>query len=222
MADYATPLPIVSPYLAVGDDVYAKSLSPWSPDPWLDDHVMADPVAGQEVWNLQAGANGLKTTKAYLVFQNSAFRSCACNSATGVITSAGHDLVFGTRVYLRATIMPSGLTAGQAYWVEDITTDTFTLRANEDLSGGVVALGSDGTGVLFVATTYRSSSDQQIGTIPALESGMIGEGEYAAATVAAFKADPQLGTADGGLVANAAASKAKTDTIGTLKSLLRW
>lgn len=34
-------------------------------------------------------------------------------------------------------------------------------------------------------------------------------------TVAAIKADAALGTADGGLVANAAASKAKTDLIGT-------
>lgn len=41
-------------------------------------------------------------------------------------------------------------------------------------------------------------------------------------SIAAIKADPDLGTADGGLVANAAASKAKTDLIGTLKSLIRW
>lgn len=44
----------------------------------------------------------------------------------------------------------------------------------------------------------------------------------AADTVAAIKADPDLGTADGGLVANAAASKAKTDLIGTVRSLIRW
>lgn len=41
-------------------------------------------------------------------------------------------------------------------------------------------------------------------------------------TVAAIKADAALGTADGGLVANAAASKAKTDLIGTVRSLIRW
>jgi hypothetical protein len=40
--------------------------------------------------------------------------------------------------------------------------------------------------------------------------------------VAAIKADAALGTADGGLVANAAASKAKTDLIGTVRSLIRW
>ena len=40
--------------------------------------------------------------------------------------------------------------------------------------------------------------------------------------VAAIKADPDLGTAEGGMVANAAASKAKTDLIGTVRSLIRW
>jgi len=49
-----------------------------------------------------------------------------------------------------------------------------------------------------------------------------GSGATAAEIVAAIKADPELGTADGGLVANAAASKAKTDLIGTVKSLIRW
>ncbi len=40
--------------------------------------------------------------------------------------------------------------------------------------------------------------------------------------IAAIKADADLGTATGGLVANAEAIKAETDQIGTLKSLVRW
>jgi hypothetical protein len=40
--------------------------------------------------------------------------------------------------------------------------------------------------------------------------------------IASIKADADLGTADGGLVANVAASKAKTDLIGTVRSLIRW
>jgi hypothetical protein len=41
-------------------------------------------------------------------------------------------------------------------------------------------------------------------------------------SVAAFKADAQLGTATGGMVANAEAIKAKTDLVGTIRSLIRW
>lgn len=40
--------------------------------------------------------------------------------------------------------------------------------------------------------------------------------------LAAFKADADLGTATGGLVANAEAIKAKTDLVGTIRSLIRW
>ena len=40
--------------------------------------------------------------------------------------------------------------------------------------------------------------------------------------IAAFKADAVLGTASGGMVANAEAIKAKTDMIGTLRSETRW
>jgi len=40
--------------------------------------------------------------------------------------------------------------------------------------------------------------------------------------LAAFKADAELGTATGGLVANAEAIKAKTDLVGTIRSLIRW
>lgn len=40
--------------------------------------------------------------------------------------------------------------------------------------------------------------------------------------IEAIKADADLGTASGGMVANVAASKAKTDLIGTVRSLIRW
>ncbi len=40
--------------------------------------------------------------------------------------------------------------------------------------------------------------------------------------LAAFKADADLGTATGGLVSNAEAIKAKTDLVGTIRSLIRW
>lgn len=40
--------------------------------------------------------------------------------------------------------------------------------------------------------------------------------------IAAFKADADLGTATGGMVANAEAIKAKTDLVGTIRSLIRW
>lgn len=41
-------------------------------------------------------------------------------------------------------------------------------------------------------------------------------------TIAAIKADAELGTATGGMVANAEAIKAKTDLVGTIRSLIRW
>ena len=49
-----------------------------------------------------------------------------------------------------------------------------------------------------------------------------GGGATAEEIIAAFKADAQLGTASGGMVANAEAIKAKTDMIGTLRSETRW
>ena len=49
-----------------------------------------------------------------------------------------------------------------------------------------------------------------------------GDGATAEEIIAAFKADAQLGTSPGGMVANAVDIKAKTDNIGTLKSETRW
>lgn len=49
-----------------------------------------------------------------------------------------------------------------------------------------------------------------------------GGGATAEEIIAAFKADAVLGTASGGMVANAEAIKAKTDMIGTLGSETRW
>ncbi len=220
MADYTNPLIITSPSAERGDDVYAKSATPWQPDPWQQQMQHGEPLAGQAAWELPAGVGGLQTDETYLVFVNSAFRGCTVDDITDTITSVAHGLTVGTRVYFRSSVNPDGIVTGTPYWVDSVTDDTFKLKANEDLSGSFVDLGSEGTAVYFVATSYRSSDDEQIGTIPATDV-YIGEGE-AAALVEAIIASPILGTADGGLVANVAASKAKTDLIGTVRSLIRW
>lgn len=71
---------------------------------------------------------------------------------------------------------------------------------------------------------YEQADDSPLNTDPQI--AVISPDGAAAPTVAeilaAFKADAQLGTATGGLVANAEAIKAKTDLVGTIRSLIRW
>ncbi len=90
--------------------------------------------------------------------------------------------------------------------------------------------------VLFVERSapdlgiYDATVDETKGTSLRLFVGATQPASWEAAVVgvtwdlllAAIKADADLGTAAGGMVANAEAIKDKTDQIGTLKSLVRW
>ncbi len=70
---------------------------------------------------------------------------------------------------------------------------------------------SKGTSIVaFRGATQPSGWDQ---AVPTLAWDLI---------IAAIKADADLGTSPGGMVANAEAIKAKTDMIGTLRSETRW
>jgi hypothetical protein len=54
MTAYTNDVPVQSPLLDLGDDVYAKP-QPIDSD-WLVDNVLGEPVVGFKTWNLQAAA----------------------------------------------------------------------------------------------------------------------------------------------------------------------
>lgn len=221
MTAYLVPRSVVSPYLELGDDVYAKPLDVWKPDPlWDDDMVLAEPVVGQLIWQLEAGVNGLQREKGYAVFQNAAYRSCVGNDETDTFTCVAHGLVDATRVYFRGTKVPDEIVVGKPYYVFNKTDDTFQIKEAADLSGDVLSFATEGYAFSVVATSYRSSADQLIETFDAMEVAQLGEGESASEVVAAFKADAVLGTASGGMVANAQLAATQTDA-AAIKSGVR-
>ena len=202
MAAYEIPEPVTSPLLSRGDDVYAKSLSPWTESPWITDQVLGEPVVGTDVWLLDAGVSGLDTIESYLVFANQAFRTFTVDFTTDMFEAIEHGMPAATRVYFRGDDLPAGLVVGQPYYVYNETTDSFQLKPNFDLSGSTIDVSDAGTGVMeFVATSYRSSADTQIGIVPARDVIEAAEGEVTALLEAI---------------------KAKTDLIATLGSKTDW
>lgn len=190
MTAYQLPRSVLSPWLELGDDVYAKPLDPWRPDPeWLVDHVHADPVIGQLLWRLQAGANGLQREKAYAVFRNANFRSCAFNDVTDVITCVGHNIQNATLVYFRGGKLPDELVVGAPYYACNRTADTFQIKDNSMLTGNVIDFTTEGGGSSVVASSWRSSSDQLIETFDALDVAQLGEAESTQALLDLLQAD---------------------------------
>jgi hypothetical protein len=70
-------------------------------------------------------------------------------AATSTLTSAGHGLAAGQRVFFLGGTGFTGLTAGGVYFVRDVATDTFGLAATS--GGAAIAVGTSSAGVLAAA-----------------------------------------------------------------------
>lgn len=208
MTAYTNDVPVQSPLLDIGDDVYAKP-QPIDTD-WLTDNVLGEPVVGFKTWNLQAA--GLDYAVSYIVFKNAHKPQVTTYNGTDTLTVVGHGITADGRIYCSGANIPANIVAGKPYYLVADTADTFKLSLT---SGGaaIADLGSvTGTLNMFVtATEKRSASDEQLGALGADEAVLVGEGQ-------ATRADAQF--AD--ILARLVTVQAKTDLIGTLRSLIRW
>ena len=204
MTAYTNDAPVQSPSLSLGDDVYAKPQSTLLTGSWRDDVIVASPTVGFLTWMLPAAS--LDYSVAYVIFKN--ISNVTFTNSGNVITSVAHGLTDSSRLYFKGASIPSNLVVGQSYYVKSIDADTFSISTTS--GGSVLTLDSDGIGT-YVAVENESSSDQEIGNLPADEAVLVGEGQAA-------RADAQF--AD--ILARLVTVQAKTDLIGTLRSLIRW
>jgi hypothetical protein len=204
MTAYTNDVPVQSPLLDIGDDVYAKPIATLSTGGWRDDVVVANPNVGFLTWMLPAAS--LDYANAYIIFKN--LSNVAFTNTGNVITSTSHGLTDSSRLYFKGASIPSNLVIGQPYYVKSLDANTFSISATS--GGAVLTLDSDGSGT-YIAVENQSSSDQELGPLPADEAVLVGEGQ-------ASRADAQF--AD--ILARLVTVQSKTDLIGTLRSLIRW
>jgi len=141
--------------------------------------------------------------------------------------------------------LPAPLMMSTVYFVRDKTTNTFKAAATG--AGAAINLTDNGSGTMTLTSPAKRSkaADTKIGTVPQIKDAVLsGEAEEALvdATIAAIKADADLGTGVNGAVTRVspagiraavgmatanldtqmAAITAKTNLIGTIRSLIRW
>ena len=86
--------------------------------------------------------------------------STTVDVATDIVTSTAHNLADGQAVVLSIDsggTMPTGLTAGTLYYVEEIDADTFTLHTTTPVAAGnIVDITATGSGTLRVRRAVGS------------------------------------------------------------------
>lgn len=199
MATYE--LPVNSQFSESGDDLYFKPTDgDFSGVSWVNDSVSAIEIADTNVYEVV-----LDETKGYIGYLNTHSQSCTADAGTDVFTASSHGLLDGDTIRLKSPEgTPAGLEQSTIYYVRDKTTHTFKLAAT---AGGVALdLSAVGSGVItFTAPGMRSKDDVKIGTVPQVrDAALVGEAELAA------------------ISAKIDAVKAKTDFLGTVRSLIRW
>lgn len=201
MPAYSQDQVVKSPFLQLGDDVYAKPLDSIT-DPWFTTMVMGEPVVGSLVWQLVS--TQLDTSKNYLVYRNVSSVTFTADAGTDQIQASGHGLTESTRVYFKGADLPAPLIVGKPYYVM-ASPGTNDFQISESDGGSAVDITDAGSGTMrYTATTGRSSSDTEIGTLQAAGESLIAEGELDA------------------LIAIMTSVKDKTDRIGTVKAQVSW
>lgn len=235
---------IRSQFSETGDDIYVKPLSgDFSGSNWPDDSI-----AGIEQLALNRYSLTLDSDEEYAVYLNSHSQAFTADAGTDVITANSHGLANGQTLRFKGTDLPAPLVQTTLYYVRDVTTHTFKVEAAP--AAGALNLTDAGSGTMtFTSPSKRSIADEpDIGIIPAVAAvALTGEGEsgVTAATVLAMTNDvtwtltreaaiaaaaqttaAAIRTAQGLAAANLdtqlGAVKAKTDLLGTVRSLIRW
>lgn len=206
MANYT--IPVSSPFIVTGDDAYGKPLdTDFSGVNWTTDVVSAVEVASTGIYEIT-----LDDTKGYALYRNEHIQSFTADAGTDVITAASHGLLDGETLRFQGTDLPAPLAQGTLYYIRDAASGTF--KVSLTAGGTAVDITDAGTGTMtFTAPGDRSIDDTLIGTVPIVNAAAL-TGEGSEALVSAIVAS-EVGT-------NLAAIKAKTDLVGTIRSLIRW
>lgn len=216
MAAYTYDVAVNNSQISLGNDVYAKVL-PLTVSPWTTGQQTAYPSA-DGVTTFEFDNTALDTTLSYNVYANQTANAFTATNATNLINSSAIvSADDGALVYLSGSDLPNGLTAGKKYWVINVVDGvSFQVEATQG-SGTAVTFSDDGTGTRnYTISTDRASTDLVIGTIQALESVALGEGETdAIVALIGTPTNTDLAGDHDALDALLDAIKAKTDLIGT-------
>lgn len=191
---------ITSLLISSGDDVFAKDTAgDFSGTDWGEGVVAANEIDDTGVYEVV-----VDSTKNYVVYRNGTSQAFTADAGTDVITANDHGLTNGQSVLFQGDDLPAPLEQSTTYYVIEATTHAFKVEAT--LSGGAVNITDAGSGsMVIVAPSKRSkAADVQLGQITGSPEALIGEGEL------------------DNLAANILLIKAKTDLLGTLRSLIRW
>ena len=98
---------------------------------YIDDGVLGQPT-------FTAGGTAYNTASVTITEEPTAKNITAISQATvAVVTSAGHNLVDGTKVTFASVGGMSELNTGVWYYIKTLTVDTFGLYTNDDLTAGL-------------------------------------------------------------------------------------
>jgi len=208
MADYT--LTFTAQTAASGDDIYAKPVDgDFSGVDWGDDAVAAIEIADTNTYSIV-----LDETKGYIFYLNAHSQAFTANTGTDVITAAAHGLLNGETVRFKGADLPAGLSQTTVYFVRDKTDNTFKVALTA--GGAAVNITDTGSGTMTITSPAKRSKagdGERIASVPQVKDTVLtGEGEDAIAdkTVAAIKADADLGTGVNGAVTRVSPTAIRT------------
>lgn len=130
---------------------------------WADDQCTANRFALANLKPKTCGASSTTTRIMGSGLAGYSAQAVTADSTTDRITLTSHGLNYGHRVYLTASTMPGGLTAGRWYYLIGVTTHNFQLALT--YGGAAVDITSNGTSVTLTSETGFIEDSAQKGYV---------------------------------------------------------
>lgn len=128
--------------------------------------TIAEPASGETAWNsgtsYTIGAEVIlaSTHRTYVSLRGQSFTVTISNASPGVVTKTDHGLSSGQALTLTTTgALPTGLTAGQVYYVVNPSLNTFQLATTPTGTPINTSSAGSGTHTAVISTNLNNSPD---------------------------------------------------------------